>query len=87
MEKLEPGRRYRLGRMGLPVVAKVSGLPEAEALLSSPGACCRWHVIEGRLFLFSSQEKGRARLVRTLFTTDDLVIDDRAPADEGAGVT
>ena len=80
--KLEPGAHYRLGRMGLPVVARVSGLPEAEMLLSSPGGLARWHVIEGRLYLLSGKEKGRQRLTRTLFTVDDLALDRRSPADK-----
>jgi hypothetical protein len=80
--KLTPGQNYRLGRMGLPVTARVSGLPEASMLLSSPGGWVKWHVIEGRLFLFGAEAKGRARLRRTLFTVDDLVVDDRAPANK-----
>jgi hypothetical protein len=81
---LEPGQHYRLGRMGLPVTARVSGLPEASMLLQSPGGWVKYHVIAETLFLMSGQEKGRARLRRTLFTVDDLVIDDKAPAGETA---
>ncbi len=72
--KLEPGEHFRLGRLGVPVVAEASEAPEAQLLLSFAGGWCdcRWYIHDGVLLTLTSEKRGKRAYARTGLTIDDL---------------